>query len=150
MKIYAHILSTNSPPPSQPPSTAEQSQPVHQCIGNQRFQTLGIYTTKFDILDTDHPIASIDKLYKGGLCHRCTDTSHRCGCCRGWTPFTSASLADGDLVNVIYFLQRSESRGLTTWSMNSNVVVADTINGNIQSKPVINNGAMQAWITEVV
>lgn len=114
---------------------------------------VGIYTTKFDILDTDHPIASIDKLYKvdfaTGVQTLLTDVV-----VAGDGPsFTSASLADGDLVNVIYFYSVANPEGLTTAEyLNSNVVVADSANGKYYKyKPVITNGAIASWtLTEVV
>ena len=67
--------------------------------------------------------------------------------------FTSASLADGDLVNVIYYYATANPEGLTTATyLNSNVVVADSANGKYYKyKPVVTNGAIASWtLTEVV
>jgi len=114
---------------------------------------VGIYTTKFDIFDTDHPISSIDKLYKvdfaTGVQTQLTDAV----VAGDGLSFTSASLTDGDLVNVIYFYATANPEGLTTAEyLNSNVVVADSANGKYYKyKPTITNGAIASWtLTEVV
>ena len=49
-------------PPSQPPSTEKPT--GASVYWEPAIPDVGIYSTKFDILDTTHPIASIDKLYK--------------------------------------------------------------------------------------
>ena len=114
---------------------------------------VGIYTDKFEILDTTHPIASIDKLYKvdfsTGVQTQLTDAV----LAGDGLSFTSASLTSGDLVNVIYFYSVANPEGLTTATyLNSNVVVADSANGKYYKyKPVITNGAIASWtLTEVV
>jgi len=114
---------------------------------------VGIYTDKFEILDTDHPIASIDKLYKvdfaTGVQTQLTDAV----VAGDGLSFTSVSLTDGDLVNVIYYYETANPEGLTTVTyLNSNVVVADSANGKYYKyKPTITNGAIASWtLTEVV
>ena len=113
---------------------------------------VGIYTNKFDILDTDHPIASIDKLYKvdfaTGVQTQLTDSV----IAGDGLSFTSASLSEGDLVNVIYFYSVANPEGLTTVEyLNSNVVIADTATSKYYKyKPVITNGVVVSWTaTEV-
>ena len=117
---------------------------------------VGIYTDKFEILDTDHPIASIDKLYKvdfaTGVQTQLTDAV----VAGDGLSFTSASLTAGDLVNVIYFYSVANPEGLTTVTyLNSNVVSIDTVTGKAYThKMKITNGVIQPladWtITEVV
>jgi hypothetical protein len=114
---------------------------------------VGIYTTKFDILDTTHPIASIDKLYKVDFATGVQTLLTDAVVAGDGLSFTSASLTDGDLVNVIYFYSVANPEGLTTVEyLNSNVVVADSANGKYYKyKPVITNGAIASWtLTEVV
>jgi hypothetical protein len=114
---------------------------------------VGIYSDKFDILDTDYPISSIDKLYKvdfeTGVPTLLTDAV----IASDGLSFTSASLSDGDLVNVLYYYATANPEGLTTATyLNSNVVVADSANGKYYKyKPTITNGAIASWtLTEVV
>ena len=108
---------------------------------------VGIYGTQFDILDTDHPIASIDKLYKvafaTGVQTQLTDAV----IAGDGLSFTSASLADGDLINVLYYYATANPEGLTTAEyLNSNVVFADTANGKYYKlNPVVTNGELVSW-----
>ena len=114
---------------------------------------VGIYSTKFDILDTTHPIASIDKLYKVDFATDVQTLLTDAVIAGDGLSFTSASLASGDLVNVIYFYSVANPEGLTTAEyLNSNVVVADSANGKYYKyKPVVTNGAIASWtLTEVV
>jgi hypothetical protein len=114
---------------------------------------VGIYTDKFDILDTDYPISSIDKLYKVDFSTGVQTQLTNAVIASDGLSFTSASLTDGDLVNVIYFYATANPEGLTTATyLNSNVVVADTTNGKYYKyKPTITNGAIASWtLTEVV
>jgi len=114
---------------------------------------VGIYTTKFDIFDTDHPISSIDKLYKVDFATGVQTLLTDAVIAGDGLSFTSASLTSGDLVNVIYFYSVANPEGLTTAEyLNSNVVVADSANGKYYKyKPVVTNGAIASWtVTEVV
>jgi len=114
---------------------------------------VGIYSTKFDILDTDHPISSIDKLYKVDFSTGVQTLLTDAVIAGDGLSFTSASLTSGDLVNVIYFYSVANPEGLTTATyLNSNVVVADSANGKYYKyKPTITNGAIASWtLTEVV
>ena len=117
---------------------------------------VGIYTTKFDILDTDHPIASIDKLYKVDFTTGVQTLLTDAVVAGDGLSFTSASLADGDLVNVIYFYATANPEGLTTVTyLNSNLVSIDTVTGKAYThKMKITNGVIQPladWtLTEVV
>jgi len=117
---------------------------------------VGIYTTKFDIFDTDHQISSIDKLYKVDFATGVQTLLTDAVVAGDGLSFTSASLTDGDLVNVIYFYSVANPEGLTTITyLNSNLVIADTANGKYYTqKPKITNGVIQPladWtLTEVV
>ncbi len=108
---------------------------------------VGIYSTKFDILDTTRPISALDKLYKvdfeTGVPTLITDAV----VAGGGLSFTSASLTVGDLVNVLYYYATANPEGLTTAEyLNSNVVFADTANGKYYKlNPVVTNGELVSW-----
>jgi hypothetical protein len=113
---------------------------------------VGIYSTKFDILDTTHPIASIDKLYKVDFATGVQTLLTDAVVAGDGLSFTSASLTDGDLVNVIYFYATANPEGLTTVTyLNSNTVLVDRTTGIAYVKtPYIDNGVFGYDFVEVV
>jgi hypothetical protein len=112
----------------------------------------GVYSTKIDILLTEYPISSLERIIKrvnGVDVELSTSTAVIAG---NGLSFTHPNLANGDLVMFTYAYNReSIGRSMTLTHYDNRFTQTDTANGKVYTwKPVITNGVVTGWTTTEV